>query len=102
MTTSALAVPVSPDAPVTAGTNKAYPADTTAMLVKLHHEYQATGKPLAVSFRDLVPGSRWANTPYLHSYPAKMLPQIAHFFLAARGWLAGTETVLDPFAVRER
>jgi hypothetical protein len=91
---------VSPDATPGTGTSEAYPADTTAMLVKLHHEYQAAGESLSVSFRDLVPWIKVGEraTHYLHSYPAKLLPQIAHFFLAARGWVGGGETVLDPFA----
>jgi DNA modification methylase len=82
------------------GPNTAYPADTTAILVKLLHEYRASGNALAVSFRDLVPWIKVGEraTHYLHSYPAKLLPQIAHFFLAARGWLAVNETILDPFA----
>jgi hypothetical protein len=100
MTACALTVPISSDATVTIGANKAYPADTTPMLVKLLHEYEATREPLAVSFRDLVPWVKIGEraTHYLHSYPAKMLPQIAHFFLAARGWISASETVLDPFA----
>ncbi len=84
-----------------AGTiSDAYPADTTAMLVKLQRDYEKTESALPVSFRDLVPWVRSGEraTHYLHSYPAKLLPQIAHFFLAARGWLGSNEVVLDPFA----
>lgn len=90
---------VSSNATVGIRTNEAYPADTTAMLVTLLHEYEASRKPLSVSFRNLVPWIKVGEraTHYLHSYPAKMLPQIAHFFLAARGWLGSGETVLDPF-----
>jgi hypothetical protein len=89
----------SSDANFNSGANKAYPADTTAILAKLLHEFEAGGEPLAVSFRDLVPWIRVGEraTHYIHSYPAKLLPQIAHFFLAARGWLAADEIVLDPF-----
>jgi hypothetical protein len=80
--------------------SEAYPADTTAMLIKLQREYAKTSNPIAVSFRDLVPWVRGGEraTHYLHSYPAKLLPQIAHFFLAARGWLSSSDVVLDPFA----
>lgn len=62
-------------------------------------EYKASGKAIEVSFRDLVPWIRVGEraTHYLHSYPAKLLPQIAHFFLAANGWVAADARVLDPF-----
>ena len=36
-------------------------------------------------------------THYLHTYPAKLLPQIAHFFLAASCLSKPGEQVLDPF-----
>ena len=34
---------------------------------------------------------------YLHPYPAKLLPHIAHFFLANRMLVGADEIVLDPF-----
>lgn len=69
------------------------------MLVGLIREYQKGGSPIHVSFRELVPWLRLGEraTHYLHSYPAKLLPQICHFFLAAEGWLPKDALVLDPF-----
>lgn len=81
--------------------NLAYPADTTPILVGLEKQYmEGDGSSIPVSFRDLVPWLRMGEraTHYLHSYPAKLLPQIAHFFLAADGWSDRSEIVLDPFS----
>lgn len=80
--------------------NDAYPADTTAILANLQENFGASKRPLSVSFRNLVPWIKVGEraTHYLHTYPAKLLPQIAHFFLAADGWLGADEIVLDPFA----
>jgi len=36
-------------------------------------------------------------THHIHTYPAKLLPQIAHFFLATTTLVGSDETVLDPF-----
>jgi hypothetical protein len=66
-------------------TFKAFPVDTSPTLSRLLQTYQRGKKPIRVSFRKLV---RWIKigervTHYVHPYPAKLLPQIAHFFLAA-------------------
>jgi tRNA G10 N-methylase Trm11 len=37
-------------------------------------------------------------THYLHSYPAKLLPHIAHFFLASERMCPAAGLVLDPFS----
>lgn len=74
-----------------------YPVDTSAELLRLIGTYQDTA--LAVSFREMVPWIKVGEraTHYLHSYPAKLLPQIAHFFLAASVLSKQGDTVLDPF-----
>lgn len=74
-----------------------YPVDTSAELYRLIGMH--TGTPVPVSFRELVPWIKVGEraTHYLHSYPAKLLPQIAHFFLAASVLSREGDTVLDPF-----
>lgn len=74
-----------------------YPVDTSAELLRLVGAYN--GSPIPVSFRELVSWIRVGEraTHYLHSYPAKLLPQIAHFFLAAGILSKKGDVVLDPF-----
>ena len=76
-----------------------YPVDTSVALAGLLDGFQLDQKPAAISFRKLVPwlkvGERASH--YLHPYPAKLLPHIAHFFLANRMLVGADEIVLDPF-----
>jgi hypothetical protein len=76
----------------------AFPVDTSAALARLTRECEVAGA-VHVSFRELVPWIRVGEraTHYLHSYPAKLLPQIAHFFLAASSLASADDVVLDPF-----
>jgi DNA modification methylase len=76
-----------------------YPVDTSAALADLLKEYEIDKKPIDVSFRELVDWVKVGEraTHYLHSYPAKLLPQIAHFFLATETLVGSSEIVLDPF-----
>ncbi|WP_133256025.1 hypothetical protein [Rhodopseudomonas palustris] len=78
---------------------RAFPVDTSAVLARFFEAYSEHGKPISVSFRGLVswirPGER--ATHYIHPYPAKLLPQIAHFFLAANAFVKADDAVLDPF-----
>ena len=78
--------------------DRAFPVDTSAALSRLIHEYETSGA-VHVSFRELVPWLRVGEraTHYLHSYPAKLLPQIAHFFLGASSLASAIDIVLDPF-----
>jgi hypothetical protein len=81
--------------------NDYFPADTGVALNSLIEKYRSNGRfPIEVSFRELVPwvygGSRASH--YLHSYPAKLLPQIAHFFLANELLCSAGGVVLDPFS----
>jgi hypothetical protein len=78
---------------------KAFPVDTSPALSRLFRIYKRRKKPILVSFRKLV---RWIKigeraTHYIHPYPAKLLPQIAHFFLAASSFVKAQDLVLDPF-----
>ena len=78
----------------------AYPTDTTNEINRLIQEYQSTKAPIEVSFRNLV---HWIKvgeraTHYIHPYPAKLLPQIAHFFLASNVLADATDIILDPFS----
>lgn len=84
-----------------ADSNPFYPENTGRKLQMLIGEYEAARRqPVEVSFRDLVPWVYGGNraTHYLHSYPAKLLPQIAHFFLANERLCPADGVVLDPFS----
>jgi len=78
---------------------KPYPVDTSVALSGLIDRFKSEQQPIAISFRELVPwlkiGERASH--YLHPYPAKLLPHIAHFFLANRSLVGTDEPVLDPF-----
>lgn len=78
---------------------KPYPVDTSVALANLLDRFERDHQPEAISFRQLVPwlkvGERASH--YLHPYPAKLLPHIAHFFLANRSLAGPDEIVLDPF-----
>jgi DNA modification methylase len=77
-----------------------FPFDTRPEIERLIECYQNTGEAQEVSFRELVPWLKVGEraTHYLHSYPAKLLPQIAHFFLAASNMSEKGASVLDPFS----
>jgi hypothetical protein len=76
-----------------------YPVDTSVALSEMLRQFERDKVPAAVSFRKLVPwlkvGERASH--YLHPYPAKLLPHIAHFFLANRILVGPDECVLDSF-----
>ena len=77
----------------------AYPVDTTQALALMISRYEQRKRAQNVSFRNLVPWLKMGEraTHYIHSYPAKLLPQIAHFFLAAKSLSKLDDVVLDPF-----
>lgn len=67
---------------------------------ELESRYQRTRKPITVSFRMLVPWIPYNSprfTHQLHSYPAKVIPQIPNFFLNCRRFIVPGSIVLDPF-----
>lgn len=76
-----------------------YPFSTADSLKRMLDKFEKNGRAQNISFRKLV---HWIKvgeraTHYLHRYPAKMLPQIAHFFLAAPSLTQANDIVLDPF-----
>jgi tRNA G10 N-methylase Trm11 len=73
--------------------------DTSLLLEELSREYQRTGQHVEVDFRKLVGWVRLGDqlTHQIHPYPAKLLPNIAHFFLRASVLHNPTRCVLDPF-----
>lgn len=77
-----------------------FPVDTSIEIAALARAYVESGKPVEVTFRKLVhwikSGERASH--YLHPYPGKLLPHIAHFFLASNSFARTDDTVLDPFA----
>lgn len=77
----------------------AYPNDTSEVFARLVERYKRTGRAQSISFRKLVHWMKVGEraTHYVHPYPAKLLPQIAHFFLAARHFSPRNAKVLDPF-----
>ena len=79
--------------------NIAYPIDTSAEITRLLGRYSKAKKAIPVSFRRLVPWLKVGEraTHYIHPYPAKLLPHIAHFFLASEKLCPKQGIVLDPF-----
>ena len=84
---------------------KRRPADTLTAseisdrLEEMFARYVRNKRAQNVSFRKMV---HWLKvgeraTHYIHSYPAKLLPHIAHFFLNAKGLTSPGDKVLDPF-----
>jgi hypothetical protein len=62
-------------------------------------EYRRSGRPIAVSFRELLrsPGADERYTHGLHPYPAKLFVNIPAFILSSRELCRPGATVLDPF-----
>ena len=76
-----------------------YPEDTSKAIETLRKRYMGSRRAIPVSFRKLVPWMKVGEraTHYLHPYPAKLLPQIAHFFLSSNKFCPTRGVVLDPF-----
>ncbi|WOR15294.1 DNA methyltransferase [Hyphomonas sp. FCG-A18] len=72
---------------------------TSTALDELLLLYEESKQPLKVSFRRLVESLKVGEraTHYLHSYPAKLLPHIAHFFVNSNLVSGKNVRVLDPF-----
>ena len=74
--------------------------DSSKVLQRLTKEYKSAGKPISVSFRDLVPWIPYNSPRYshqIHSYPAKVIPHIPHFFLGCKSIIGHDSQILDPF-----
>jgi hypothetical protein len=66
----------------------------------LMRTFKRTNRPLTVNFRQLVPWLRYSAeraSHSIHPYPAKVLVNIPHFFLANDILSGSGDTVLDPF-----
>lgn len=73
--------------------------DTSLLLDELRRAYQRDLAYVEVDFRELV---RWVRigdqlTHQIHPYPAKLLPNIVHFFTRASSLHLGPKYILDPF-----
>jgi hypothetical protein len=68
-------------------------------LERMLERYAHSKRAQNVSFRKLVHWMKVGEraTHYIHSYPAKLLPHIAHFFLNAEQLSKPGDKVLDPF-----
>lgn len=73
--------------------------DTSLLFEELCREYQRTGQHVEVDFRKLVEWVRMGDqlTHQIHPYPAKLLPNIAHFFVRASIFHKLNRRILDPF-----
>jgi tRNA G10 N-methylase Trm11 len=85
-----------PDAPVS---DELGGVDTSLLYDELRTRYGATGRAVEVDFRRLVDWVRLGDqlSHQVHSYPAKLLPNIAHFFANARILARAGQPLLDPF-----
>lgn len=73
--------------------------NTSQMIDALRMRYSSEGKPIEVDFRKLVDWIRLGDqlTHQIHPYPAKLLPNIAHFFLRSNYLRRDKKIALDPF-----
>ena len=73
--------------------------DTSLLLEELRQKFQRNGRSVEVDFRKLVDWVRVGDqlTHQIHPYPAKLLPNIAHFFTRASILHQQCRCVLDPF-----
>jgi Putative RNA methylase family UPF0020 len=64
----------------------------------LCQQYQASGRPIEVNFRDIPPVANASRSAHLiHPYPAKLLARIPQFFLNCPEILQTQGMLLDPF-----
>lgn len=73
--------------------------DTSLLYEEFRRQFQASGRPVNTDFRALVSWVKLGDqrTHLIHSYPAKLLPHIAHFFVQASALSGVGSRVLDPF-----
>jgi len=62
-------------------------------------DYQKKKKPISVSFREMIPNLNNSDraTHLIHTYPAKLLPHIPHFFINNSIFSNPNDKVLDSF-----
>lgn len=73
--------------------------DTSLLYEELRRDYLAHKKIIDVDFRKMIPWLKGGDqlTHQIHPYPAKLLPQIAHFFCRASILQEPHGILLDPF-----
>lgn len=73
--------------------------DFAEVTSELTSQYSRTKRPIEVSFRSLVPSLNNPDraTHLIHTYPAKLLMHIPHFFINNSKFSKPGDTVLDPF-----
>lgn len=76
-----------------------YTFDSTAVFEELVNHFRVTGSSIEVDFRELAPWIRKGDqfTHQIHPYPAKLIPQIASFFVGCSNLAQEGDAVLDPF-----
>lgn len=74
--------------------------DTSFLYQELRREYLTHHKIIDVDFRQMISWLRGGDqlTHQIHPYPAKLLPQIAHFFCRASILREPAGILLDPFS----
>lgn len=73
--------------------------DTANAFETLMDTFRVSGKPVEVDFRSMVSWIKTGDqlTHQIHPYPAKLLPNIGHFFVRASTLAPKGARVLDPF-----
>lgn len=73
--------------------------DTSLLYEEFRRQFQASKKPVNTDFRALISWVKVGDqrTHLIHSYPAKLLAHIAHFFVHASALSGVGARVLDPF-----
>jgi hypothetical protein len=73
--------------------------DTSLLYEEFRRQFQASKRPVNTDFRALVSWVKVGDqrTHLIHSYPAKLLAHIAHFFVHASVLSVEGARVLDPF-----
>jgi len=73
--------------------------DTSLLYEEFRRQFQASKRPVSTDFRALVSWVKVGDqrTHLIHSYPAKLLAHIAHFFVHASTLSGVGARVLDPF-----
>lgn len=73
--------------------------DFSPVLSDLQDKYKASGKPIEVDFRKIVSFNQGVDraTHLIHSYPAKLILNIPHFFVNCESIATSGDLVLDPF-----
>lgn len=90
---------VSREQPAADYTTRAGTLDTSLLYEELRREYLVHQKIINVDFREMISWVKGGDqlTHQIHPYPAKLLPQIAHFFCRASVLQEPSGILLDPF-----